>query len=80
MSARFDTDVCATCQYFDKQPTAPVGLCRFLPPTATGIPMQKHGLDGKVHIEVQQVNMWANTRPEDWCAQHSVAASFRPHS
>lgn len=70
---------CATCAFFDRQqPHLPVGLCRFFPPTATGIPMQKPGLDGKIHIEVQQVNMWANVRPEDWCAQHALAARFVP--
>lgn len=70
---------CATCAFFDRpQLNVPVGLCRFLPPTATGIPMQKPGLDGKIHIEVQQVNMWANTRPEDWCAQHQLSAQFLP--
>lgn len=73
------TNVCATCAFFDRQnPAAPVGICRFLPPTATSIPMQKPGLDGKVHLEVQQVNMWANTRPEDWCAQQQLHPSFAP--
>jgi len=65
---------CATCAYFDRQPGAPVGICRFLPPTAAAIPTPRPGLDGKMHLEVQQVNVWANTRPEDWCAQHAAPA------
>ncbi len=67
---------CATCAYFDKQVSASVGLCRFLPPTATGIPVQRPSLAGGMQVEVQQVNMWANTRPEDWCAQHQPAQAF----
>ena len=69
---------CATCAYFDKLPTSPVGICRFLPPTAAAIPTQKAGLDGKIHLEVQQVNVWVNTRPEDWCAQHATSPAFAP--
>ena len=70
---------CATCAYFDHKPPAPVGLCRFLPPTASAIPTQAPGLDGKMHLQVQQVNVWANTRPEDWCAQHAPAAYNGPN-
>jgi hypothetical protein len=73
-------NLCATCAFFDKLQGSPVGICRFLPPTASGIPMQKPGLDGKIHIEIQQVNMWANTRPDDWCAQHIVHPDYAPTS
>ena len=71
------TVACATCAFFDKSNAqSPVGLCRFLPPTACGIPVQRPSLAGGMQVEVQQVNMWANTRPEDWCAQHSPAQSL----
>lgn len=70
---------CATCAYFDHKPGTPVGLCRFLPPTAAVVPTQAPGLDGKMHLQVQQVNVWANTRPEDWCAQHAPAAHSGPN-
>lgn len=66
---------CATCRDFDHAFGNPVGICRFFPPTAAAIPTPRAGLDGKVHMEVQQVNVWANTRPEDWCAQYSAIPS-----
>lgn len=67
-----NTTACATCMWFDHaEPSAPVGLCRFLPPTPSGIPLQRPDLVGGMKLEVQQVNMWANTRPQDWCAQHA---------
>lgn len=70
---------CATCAYFDHEPATPVGICRFLPPTAAAIPTQRMGLDGKAHLEVQQVSVWANTRPTDWCAQHQSSSPLGPY-
>lgn len=67
---------CETCLFFDlARFDAPVGLCRFLPPTAAAVPVPRRNLAGDTQIEVQQINLWSNTRPTDWCAQHQLRAA-----